>query len=62
MFIILFSSLLIKYSIFTVFVSYVKALIILVPSSVISISHAGFRKIIDIIIINSNGNGPKIDH
>ena len=48
------SSLLIKYSTFTVFVSSVKALIVLVSSSV-------FRKIIDIIIVNNNVSGPKID-
>ena len=55
------SSLLIKYSTFTVFVSAVKAFIILVSSSIINISYAGFRKIIDIIIINNNVSSPKID-
>ena len=55
------SSLLIKYSTFTVFVSYVKALIsVPVSSSIVSISYAGFRKIIDIIIVNNNDNGPNI--
>ena len=60
MFIILCISLLIKYSTFTVFVSSVKALIVLVSSSVISLIYAGFRKIIDIIIVNNNVNGPQI--
>ena len=55
------SPLLIKYSTFTVFVSSVKAVIVLVSSSRISISYAGFRKIIDIIIVNNNVSGPKID-
>ena len=55
------SSLLIKYSPFTVFVSSVKALIVLVSSSVISISYAGFRKITDTIILNNNVNGPKLE-
>ena len=53
------SSLLIKYSTFTVFVSSVKALIVLVSSSIINISYAGFRKISEIIIVNVSG--PKID-
>ena len=52
--------LLIKYSTLTVFVSSVKAFIILVSSNIISIGYAGFRKIIDIIIVNNNVNGPKI--
>ena len=43
------------------FVSYVKVLIVLVSSSIINISYAGFRKIIDIVIVNNSGNGPKID-
>ena len=52
------SSLFIKYSsIFTVFLSSVKALIEHV-SSIISIIYAGFWKIIDIIIVNNNVNGP----
>ena len=38
----------------------VKALIEQVSSSIISIIYAGFRKIIDIIIVNSNVNGPQI--
>ena len=54
-------SLLIKYSTFTVLMSFVKALIVLVSSSINSISHAGFRKIIDIIIVNNNVSGPIID-
>ena len=54
-------SLLIKYSTFTVFLSSMKALIELVSSSIISISDAGFRKIIEIIILNNNVNGPNID-
>ena len=54
------SSLLINYSTFTVFLSSVKALIELVSSSIISIIYAGFRKIIDIIIVNINVNGPQI--
>ena len=54
------SSLLIKYSTFSVFVSSVKALNVLVLSIIISISYAGFWKIIDIIIVNNNVNGPKI--
>ena len=55
------SSLLIKYSTFTVFLSSVKALIVLVQSSIINISYACFRKIIDIIIINNIISGPKRD-
>ena len=55
------SSLLIKYSTFTVFVSSVKDLIVLVGSSIINLSYAGFRKIIDIIIINNIVSGPKSD-
>ena len=56
------SSLLIKYSTFTVFVSSVKALIIFASSSIINISYTGFRrKIIDIIIVNNSVSGPKID-
>ena len=43
------------------FVSSVKTLIVLVSSIIISISYAGFRKIIDIIIVNNNVSGPKID-
>ena len=54
------SSLLIKYSTFTVFVSSVKALIIFISSSIINISYAGCRKIIDIIIVNNSVSGPKI--
>ena len=54
------SSLLIKYSTFTVFVSSVKALIVLVSSSIISLSYAGFRKIIDRIIVNNYVSGLKI--
>ena len=54
------SSLLIKYSTFSVFVSSVKALNVLVLSIIISVSYAGFWKIIDIIIVNNNVNGPKI--
>ena len=54
------SSSLIKYSTFTVFLSSVKALIELVSSSIISIIDAGFRKIIDVIIINNSVNGPQI--
>ena len=42
------------------FVSSVKTLIVLVSSIIISISYAGFRKIIDIIIVNNNVSGPKI--
>ena len=53
-------SLLINYSTFTVFLSSVMALIELVSSSIISIIYAGFRKIIDIIIVNNNVNGPQI--
>ena len=53
------SFLLIKYSTFTVFVLSVKALIVLVSSSIIS-TYAGFRKIFDIIIVNNNVNGPNI--
>ena len=55
------SSLLIKYSAFTVFPPSVKALIVLVSSSIINISYAGFQKIIDIIIVNNIVSGPKID-
>ena len=55
------SSLLIEYSTFTVFLSSVKALIVLVSSSIINISYAGFWKIIDIIIVNNIVSGPKID-
>ena len=54
------SSLLIKYSTFTVFLSSVKALVELASSSIISIIDAGFRKIIDIIIVNNNVNDPQI--
>ena len=54
-------SLLIKYSTFTLFVSSMKALIVLVSSIFTSISYVGFRKIIDIIIVNNNVNGHKID-
>ena len=43
------------------FLSSVKALIVLVSSSIISISYAGFRKIIDIIIVNYSASGPNID-
>ena len=50
-------SLIIKYSTVAVFLSSVKALIKLVSSSIISIIYAGFRKIIDIIIVNNNVNG-----
>ena len=57
---ILCSSLLIKYSTFTVFVLSVKALIVLVSSSIISTTYAGFWKIIDIIIVNNIVNGPNI--
>ena len=57
---IIYSSLLIKYSTFSVFVSSVKALIVLVSLIIISISYAGFQKIIDIIIVNNNVNGPII--
>ena len=53
------SSLLIKYSTFTV--SSVKGLVVLVSSSIINISYAGFRKIIDIIIVNSSVSGLKIE-
>ena len=42
------------------FVSSVKALTVLVSSSVNSIIYAGFRKIINIIIVNNNVNGPQI--
>ena len=55
------SSLLIKYSTFTVFVSSMKALIVLVSSIIINISYAVFWKIIDIIIVNNNVSGPNID-
>ena len=54
------SSLLIKYSTFTVFVLSVKVLIVLVSSSIISTTYAVFQKIIYIIIINNNVNGPNI--
>ena len=54
-------SLLLKYSTFTVFVSSVKTLIVLVSSIIISISYSGFRKIIDIFIVNINVSDPKID-
>jgi len=37
-----------------------KDLILLVSTSIISISYAGFRKIIDLILIKSNRNGPKM--
>ena len=40
--------------------SYVKALIEHVSSSIISINYAECRKIIDIIIVNNNVNGPQI--
>ena len=43
------------------FVSSVKTLIVLVSSIIISISYAGFLKIIDIIIVNNNVSSPKID-
>ena len=48
-------NMLLKYSTFTLFMSSVKALIVLV-----SISYAGFRDIIRIIIVNNNVNGLKI--
>ena len=54
-------SFLIKYSTFTVVVSSVKALIVLVSSSIINTSYAGFQKIIDVIIVNNSVSGPKID-
>ena len=54
------SSLLIKYSTSTVFLSSVKAIVELVSSSIIRIIYAGFRKIIDIIIVNNNVNGSQI--
>ena len=55
------SSLLIKYSTFTVFMSSVKkALIELVSLSIISIIYVIFRKIIDIIMVNNNVNGSQI--
>ena len=54
------SSLLINYSTFTLFLSSVNAFIELISSTIISIMYAGFRKIIDIIIVNSNVNGPQI--
>jgi len=41
-------------------VSYVKALVVLVSSSIICFSYAGFQKIIDINIVNNNVSGPKI--
>ena len=40
--------------------SSVKALIVLVSSIIIRISYGGFRKIIDIIIVNNNVNNPKM--
>ena len=40
--------------------SSVKGLIVLVSSIIISIGYAGFRKIIDIIIVNKSVNGPDI--
>ena len=43
------------------FVSSVKTLFVFVSTIIISISCAGFRKIIDIIIVNNNVSGPKID-
>ena len=43
------------------FVSSVKALIVLVSSSIISITYAGFLNITDIIIVYNDVNGPKID-
>ena len=55
------SFLLIKYSTFTVFVSSVKVVIVLVQSSIINISYAGFQNIIDILIINNIVSGPKSD-
>ena len=57
---IIYSSLLINYAIFTVFLSSVKALIEHVSSSIIIIIYAEFRKIIDIIIVNNKVNGPQI--
>ena len=55
------SSLLIKYSTFTVFMSSVKkALIEHVSVSIISIIDVGFRKIIAIIIVSNNVNGLQI--
>ena len=57
----IYRSLLIKYSTFTVFVSFVKILTVLVSSIIISISYAGFQKIIDIIIVNNNVSCPIID-
>ena len=42
------------------FVSYVKALIVLVSPSITSLSYAGFQKIIDIIIVDNNVSGPKL--
>ena len=55
------SSLLIEYATFTVFVSSVKTLNVLVSSIIISISNVCFWKIIDIIIVNNNVNGLKTD-
>ena len=43
------------------FLSSVKAFIVLVSSSIINISYAGSRKIIDIIIVNNIVSGPNID-
>ena len=42
------------------FVSSVKTLIVLVSSIIISISYAGFWKIIDIFIVNKNFSDPNI--
>ena len=38
-----------------------ESLIVFVSSSIINISYAGFRKIIDIIIVNNSVSGLKID-
>ena len=43
------------------FVSSLKALIVLVLSSIISISYADFQTIIDVIIVNNNVSGSTID-
>ena len=43
------------------FVSSVKTLLVFVSSIIISISYAGFQKIIDIIIVNNNVTGPNVD-
>ena len=43
------------------FVSSVKTLLVFVSSIIISITYAGFRKIIDIIIVNNNVTGPNVD-